>query len=428
MIGYVIFGRAVSYLGIPPIYVGEVALLFGLVYVGAHFEWRKLLKIGITKWLLLFMAWCAVRTIPYLSHFGKDALRDGAIWGYGFFSIIIATLVIRRNLFVPIIKWYRDLSVIFAVWIPFAMIYMFFFSDRIPLLPWGPFSNIPLISLKGGDLGVHIAGIFSFYYLILPNYPFRKSLLLFWISWVFCILFIGITGRAAFLTVSLTTIITLYQRSHESWAKWIAVILILFSLFLIFEVEIDTGQERIISYDQLITNVKSIFGDVEGYSGEGSKIWRIMWWQKIIDYTLFVEYFWTGKVFGINLADDDGFQVLDENALRSPHNGHLTILARAGVPGFILWLILQISFFFSLWKSHRRLIRQGYFLDSLLYVWVAIYWLAFMINGSFDVFFEGPQGGIWLWSLIGFGLALIYAERNNTDVVTKTSIEADILQ
>ena len=26
------------------------------------------------------------------------------------------------------------------------------------------------------------------------------------------------------------------------------------------------------------------------------------------DYTVFGDYFWTGKGFGINLADDDGFQ------------------------------------------------------------------------------------------------------------------------
>ena len=28
----------------------------------------------------------------------------------------------------------------------------------------------------------------------------------------------------------------------------------------------------------------------------------------IIDYTVFGDYFWTGKGFGISLADDDGFQ------------------------------------------------------------------------------------------------------------------------
>jgi len=34
-----------------------------------------------------------------------------------------------------------------------------------------------------------------------------------------------------------------------------------------------------------------------------------------------------------------------------------------------------------------------------------------MINGSFDVFFESPQGGIWLWSVFGFGLAAAVIQR-----------------
>jgi hypothetical protein len=38
--------------------------------------------------------------------------------------------------------------------------------------------------------------------------------------------------------------------------------------------------------------------------------------------------------------------------------------------------------------------------------WVFVYWLAALVNGSFDVYLGGPQGGIWFWSMIGLGLAL----------------------
>ena len=212
----------------------------------------------------------------------------------------------------------------------------------------------------------HLAGFLAFYFLVLPHFPYGRSMLLFWFGWGLCFIFIGFTGRAAFLTVSITSVVTLLQQSYENWIKWIAVALLLVSIFALFEIEIDTGQERIVSFEQLTTNVKSIFGGAEGFSGEGSKMWRIMWWQKIIDYTIFGEYFWTGKGFGINLADDDGFQVLADSALRSPHNGHLTFLARAGVPGFFLWIGLQFSFVLSLWKSYRRLLRRGFFQDASL--------------------------------------------------------------
>jgi hypothetical protein len=44
-----------------------------------------------------------------------------------------------------------------------------------------------------------------------------------------------------------------------------------------------------------------------------------------------------------------------------------------------------------------------------VHVWILAYWAAFMVNASFDVFLEGPQGAIWFWSLFGFGLAIVEA-------------------
>ena len=61
----------------------------------------------------------------------------------------------------------------------------------------------------------------------------------------------------------------------------------------------------------------------------------VEWTAGLLKYTLDGKYFWEGKGFGINLADDDGYQVEEDSSLRDPHNGHLNILARAGVIGFI---------------------------------------------------------------------------------------------
>ena len=93
------------------------------------------------------------------------------------------------------------------------------------------------------------------------------------------------------------------------------------------------GRERLLSFEQLIENLASISSESTVGDLDGTKQWRLDWWATIVDYTIHGDYFWEGKGFGINLADDDGFQVdLEDHSLRSPHNGHLTILARAGVP------------------------------------------------------------------------------------------------
>ena len=44
-------------------------------------------------------------------------------------------------------------------------------------------------------------------------------------------------------------------------------------------------------------------------------------------------------------------------------------------------------------------------------LWILSFWLAFMVNAAFDVYLEGPQGGIWFWCLIGFGIAALEAQR-----------------
>ena len=37
----------------------------------------------------------------------------------------------------------------------------------------------------------------------------------------------------------------------------------------------------------------------------------------------------------------------------------------------------------------------------MLFVFLVAYWLALQFNATFDVYFESPMGGIWMWSLHG---------------------------
>jgi O-antigen ligase len=164
---------------------------------------------------------------------------------------------------------------------------------------------------------------------------------------------------------------------------------------------------RAISPEQLASNFESLFVEKNEGELEGTRRWRVEWWKQIVDYTVFGEHFWNGKGYGVNLADEDGFQVAEDHSLRAPHNAHLTILARSGVPGFTLWVALQVAFAGSLVRAHLRARRLGHDRWARLDLWLLAYWLAFLINGSFDVFLEGPQGGIWFWSLYGFGLAAL---------------------
>src|SRR5207249_3389698 len=112
-----------------------------------------------------------------------------------------------------------------------------------------------------------------------------------------------------------------------------------------------------------------------------------------------------------NLADDDGYQVTADGSLRSPHNGHLTILAREGVPGLAIWIVLQVGFGLLIGRQILGSLRARDDTWLTVFALIGVYWLAMMVDMTFDPYLEGPQGGIWFWSLFGFGLGSVALRR-----------------
>ncbi|NPA71407.1 MAG: O-antigen ligase family protein [Gammaproteobacteria bacterium] len=274
---------------------------------------------------------------------------------------------------------------------------------------------MPIVQLKAGDIAVHISGILSFALVVLPHFYKRRppiKWIIFWLFWFISFAIVGSKNRGGFLSILTVLLLLMFHINPLRWTRMMLIgfiFLAFFSIFSMMGVEIDVGK-RNISITQMTDNVISILIPSQSTSLEGTKKWRLEWWRKIVNYTVYGPYFWSGKGFGINLADDDGFQVTDDHSLRSPHNGHLTILARMGVPGFALWLIMQIWFAAALWWNYLKRRWHGLYREAALFLWILTYWLAASVNAAFDVYLEGPQGGIWFWSIFGAGLGLMLAE------------------
>jgi hypothetical protein len=168
--------------------------------------------------------------------------------------------------------------------------------------------------------------------------------------------------------------------------------------------EARSSTERPISSVQLVENVTSIFGRGDDQT-EGTKEWREKWWSIIVDNTVRGRYFWTGRGFGVNLAFEDGFgNGHNERPLRSPHNSHITILARAGIPGATLWVVFLAAWFGVLLHATSLARRSGQAEWAGLLLFVACYVTSCLINAAFDVALEAPMQGIWFWCLIGIGI------------------------
>ena len=84
------------------------------------------------------------------------------------------------------------------------------------------------------------------------------------------------------------------------------------------------------------------------------------------------------------------------------------------MPGLALWLLLQGLFGIGLVRAYLRARHLRLRWWAAVDLWILAYWTAFLVNASFDVYLEGPQAGIWFWSVFGIGLALMEHQRRLT--------------
>jgi hypothetical protein len=394
-----------------------MVMLYGVVALAFSSDWSRVLR---TAWLwpvFMLMAWGAMRTIPYLQSDGVDALHDAAVWMWATFAIVTASLLAadpRRLAFLE--SKFRIFAKIMLLLAPVFLVITIFGNASLPKAFW---ADVPYVLLKGGDIVVHLTGILAFAVLVggLGIYLVAPMTI---VNLLLCF-----TGRASIVTFGTGAglLALLRPKSRIIWSI-LAVLIFGVAVLWVLNVQITISVNdpaREISADQIVKNVQSIFSDSDDQGLAGTKEWRLRWWDTIIQYTFHGKYFWSGKGFGVNLADDDGFQVEADHSLRSPHNGHLTMLARGGVPMLAIWALTQLTLGYGLvsaaYSARRRRDQHWFGLLTFLF----IYWIAFLINASFDVFLEGPVGGIWFWTVYGIALGAVWIYRNCPDALDQTA-------
>jgi len=412
LLGYAIMGKGFAYLGFPPLYVGEIAFLAGIVvflrigiFVGTLVTLPALLLVAL-------MAWAIARTIPFVGFYGFDSLRDSAIVIYGGFAFIVIGLLLEDARRINIVLHYYRIVLASLPAMFVGLLLIKYWGDDIPRL-YGP---VPIVDIGPSAVGTHLAGTMVF---ALISY---RRVSFFWaIAWFATLALVSATNRGATLAVIVP--ITIAMLALERYRLMLITVVLtagIFAALLALESTFGTYEEakdsmdRPVSAHQIVENAKSIIGQ-SGEQTEGTKLWRLNWWDIIINDTIHGPNFWTGRGFGINLADADGFYAGDPHnrrpPTRSPHNAHMTLLARAGIPGLMLWALVLISWFAMMTgeiltarlRGHERWVR--------LFVFVVCYALAILINATFDVVLEGPMQGIWFWCLFGFGVGSVMIYR-----------------
>jgi hypothetical protein len=413
LVGYALLGRTFAWIGVQPVFVGEIVLAVGLLSIIAA-GWRfRLVRTPAIYLLIVFMCWGAMRTIPYLGVYGWNAMRDAVIWGYAGFALLLAPLLVRRDLVDRIPQLYARL----VPWILLIGPAWAIFCTVVDL------KGTVITGAKASDAAPPLAGVAAFLLAGLArprDSSHAASHLREWVLWVALlvgIVAVGSITRGGLVAIMAAMLIVMMLQPFKVAKKLLlagATALLVTTVWLGSQstfVVSDKG--RAIHPAQIAENLMSIAGGGPE-NLEGTREWRLLWWNKIIDYTVHGPYFWTGKGFGLNLTFDDQIELDPQNPSRNPHNSHLTILARSGVPGMLIWAALQLCFAFIMGKGWLRARRVGQHRRAALFSWVMAYWVAVLLNASFDPYLETPQGGIWFWCVFAYGIALIVTQADAT--------------
>ena len=65
LLGYALAGKGFGYLGYPPVFIGELVLLAGMIVLLGGRRWRAVMQLRTTKLLLILMLWVRChRAVP----------------------------------------------------------------------------------------------------------------------------------------------------------------------------------------------------------------------------------------------------------------------------------------------------------------------------------------------------------------------------
>ena len=383
---YVFFNKGVAYS-----YLAEIVLVAGLFILFVN---RKQFEIAIDRKQIIVGIFLIVSILFIIAGVFKysifNVLRDSLAFQYACFAFIIYFFKNEYDfIWQKIIQIYK--------WMPLVLFlnFILFYYVFLYLPPINIFGNQNIIIYKNGDKSVHLLISTILMFLYTDKYSKKwliANTILIVINFLI-LLALTRSGSVAYILALFSFFFfskeKILNESVRKLLKFVPIIMVIgMGLFVAIDIQGD-AQGRTISLTQITDNFSSIVStNIDGNLAE-NKVWRLIWWAKLINESFTLQHFFVGKGLGMSLAGNDILNT-DDN-LRSPHNFHLTILARFGYFVFIAWIIWLVSLFKPLFT--RKLAGKTLAITAIL--------LAFIINGSFDVFFEGPMGAFPFWTFVG---------------------------
>ena len=418
--GITLTDRIIARITIPgvPIFAGEVVLAVGIIYLACRRRPFRGLRTG--NWLApmalaLFLLWGLVEVVSSLNYSIIDVVRDSALVYYALFAVIAIGLAQYDSRFNPkeLLRLYGELVPWLIVIAPIRIIGFTNFDRQGPTIPG---TDVWIYSShRLGNLGVHLG--LAVVYLATSGRNDRKTTIAILAS-ICMLIVIGSQNRGGLLAggVAIGIAVVIWTRHVKLRLGWLlATAVFLVVVLWSFDVRITT-QNRELSVTQLVTNFQAIGGNAEGNSqAEGTIDFRTDLWHAVLEKTVQTGQLENGWGFGPNLGSDFLPVGFDQQELRNPHNSHMTIIARLGLVGLGIWVVLWASWFVAVFGRARLAVRTRLFAaddTGRLALFALCGVAAILFNAYVDPTLESPMVAVWLWSMFGFGVIAVAADRS----------------
>gem|GEM_PF-2286990 len=393
-----------------PFFAGEMLLGFGLIAYAFH-TWplRRAINLEIPVAVLaVLLTWAVIRLVPGVSNAGLVAVRDASVLYYLVFG---AMTVAAGYHAAPQLGSFMTTYVKLTPWL--VTFYPIGYAlGSLLNLPAMPGSDTEFLSIRPANIAIH-SGLCIATSLLAPDSLLNERRRVYvGVMGSLMIVLLATQNRSGFVAVCVLIATALVVRRARGIVfvdraiKIGAVLVAGLLLMWISGISLQTERAgREVSVEQFIEVVENLTSG--GTSGEEVYTttieFRNILWTGALNEMSKNDAWELGLGFGVPLGDALlPFHGNTLNELRNPHNSHLDILARTGLVGLGLWILMWTTWVATL---IRRLTRDSLGPMNRMVVGVSLAGAPAMLFVSyFDPTLETVQAAIWCMALFGFGL------------------------
>lgn len=407
LVGYLVLTYGFMQLRIPPggigIPLGELVLVVYLMTM----NWPQVIKdMGRTTYLPAFVMWWGyglmLVIIGALQH-GPWALRDGTAMIESLYVLVGFAVASNPRQLDRFFRWLGIAAALYILMLP-GYFDATNLREHAPTLTGGQGQQVALIfyyPFAGNFVLWAAAGLLLFF----ARHPRWGHFALAGAGVLVAFALVVVQMRLTYLQIlALFLLFALLRRSTLTRASLLVPMMFVgLGLFIMSGAQVGGRIADQVDFDFFINHILSIVGMGQGsesieHANSGVPL-RLRWWESIWEQlTDGIHHLLFGLGYGIPLVD---FGVGEEGVkVREPHNSYLSLLARTGVVGVVLWGFMHLMLLTAWWKAWSFARRMGWqewddrlmwLMSFFILLWVA----AFPEDGFEKPFFAIPYYLMW---------------------------------